>query len=140
MIRLVNKIYNKNKEIINYLIFGVLTTLVSLLTYYILTITILDIKDGFQLQIANVISWIVSVSFAYVTNRKYVFDSKSKNIISECSKFFESRIITLLLDILIMFLGVTILKYNDKIIKIISQIFIIISNYILSKLFVFKRR
>ena len=134
------KIYNKYKEIINYLIFGVLTTIISLLTYYILTITILNPNNGIELQMANIISWIISVLFAYITNRKYVFVSKSDNIITEGGKFFASRIMTLLLDILIMFVGVTTLKYNDKIIKVISQIIIIVSNYILSKIFVFRRK
>ena len=101
--------------------------------------TILNPNNGIELQIANIISWIISVLFAYVTNRKYVFISKNSNIISECSKFFASRFITLLLDILIMFLGVTVLKYNDKIIKIISQVIVIVSNYILSKIVVFKK-
>ena len=137
---MIRTIYLKYKEIINYLIFGVLTTIVSLATYYILTSTIINPNNGIELQIANIISWILSVSFAYITNRKYVFNSKSKNILSECSKFFTSRIVTLLLDILIMFIGVTLLKYNDKIVKIISQVLIIIGNYILSKIFVFNNK
>ena len=137
---MIKRIYSQNKEIINYLFFGVLTTIVSLLTYYILTSTIFNPEKAIELQIANIISWIFSVTFAYITNRKYVFNSKSEDILSECSKFFTSRIATLLLDILIMFLGVTILKFNDKIIKIISQVLIIIGNYILSKIFVFNSK
>ena len=70
----------KKKEIINYLIVGVLTTFISIGVYYILTITILDPNNEFELQIANVISWIIAIIFAYITNRKYVFESKNKNI------------------------------------------------------------
>ena len=62
-------IYKKYEEIINYLIIGVLTTIVSLISYYALTYTILDASKALELQVANVISWIVSVTFAYFTNR-----------------------------------------------------------------------
>ena len=132
-------LYKRNKEIINYLIFGVLTTIVALGTYYICASTFLDVRNPFELQIANVISWILAVVFAYLTNRKYVFESNNPNKIKEFIKFTSSRFITLILDMLIMFLGVTLLKYNDKIVKIISQIFVILGNYIFSKLFVFKK-
>lgn len=135
----IKKIYIKYKEIINYLIVGMLTTLVSLLTYYVCTTLFLDPQKPFELQIANIISWILSVTFAYFTNRKYVFESKNKNKIKEGFKFFSSRIATLLLDMFIMWLGVTVLLFNDKLIKIISQILIIISNYVLSKFLVFKK-
>ena len=137
---MIRKIYTKNKEVINYIFFGILTTIISLCTYYLLTISLFNPDNGIELQIVNVISWFLSVLFAYITNRKYVFNSKNNSVLSECSKFFTSRIITLILDILIMFLGVTILKFNDKVIKIISQIIIIIANYLLSKLFVFKKK
>lgn len=135
----IKKIYIKYKEIINYLIVGMLTTLVSLLTYYVCTTLFLDPQKPFELQIANIISWILSVTFAYFTNRKYVFESKNKNKIKEGFKFFSSRIATLLLDMFIMWLCVTVLLFNDKLIKIISQILIIISNYVLSKFLVFKK-
>ena len=72
------KIYQKYKEIILYLIFGVLTTLISLVTYYILVSAILNPDKAFELQLANIISWIVSVLFAYITNRRYVFESKKQ--------------------------------------------------------------
>lgn len=133
-------LYKKYKEIINYLIFGVLTTVVSLLTYYLLVFTILDPINPLELQIANIISWITCVTFAYITNRIYVFNSKNKNIFKELIKFYSSRLTTLFLDMLIMFIFVTKLEFNDKIIKIIVQIIIIILNYILSKIIVFKNK
>ena len=133
-------LYKKYKEVINYLIFGVLTTVVSLLTYYLLVLTILDPNNPIQLQIANIISWITCVTFAYITNRIYVFNSKNKNILKEMIKFYSSRLTTLFLDMLIMFIFVTKLEFNDKIIKIIVQIIIIILNYILSKILVFKHK
>ncbi len=136
---MIKKIYNKYKEQINYLIFGVLTTIISIGSYYILVLTILDAKNPIELQIANIISWITCVTFAYITNRKYVFNGKDKNILKEISKFYIARLATLLIDMLSMYILVTKLNYNDKIIKIIIQIIIIILNYIFSKLFVFKK-
>ena len=130
---------NKYKEIIYYLIFGVLTTVVSLATYYALVYTILDPNKPIELQVANVVSWIFAVTFAYLTNRKFVFDSTNPNIAKEAIKFYFARITSLLVDMLLMYILVTRLNYNDKIIKIIVQVVIIILNYILSKLIVFKR-
>lgn len=135
----VKELYLKYKEIINYLIVGVLTTVVSLATYYLCVFTFLNPENSVQLQIANILSWIVGVAFAYFTNRKYVFESKNQNKIREATKFVSSRITTLVLDMLIMWLGVTVLHFNDKLIKLISQVLVIVGNYILSKLFVFKK-
>ena len=128
------------KEVIMYLIFGVLTTIVSLAVYYVLIFTLLNPENAIQLQIANIVSWIAGVAFAYVTNRKFVFESKEKNKFKELSKFVASRFTTLFLDMLIMFVGVTCLHGNDKIIKLISQVLVIIGNYVFSKIFVFKKK
>jgi len=136
---MIKNIYIKYKEIINYLIFGILTTLVSLLTYYLLVATILEPSNPIQIQIANIISWITCVTFAYITNKIYVFNSKDKNILKEIIKFYSSRLTTLAIDMLLMYILVTKLQYNDKIIKLIVQIIIIVLNYILSKLLVFKK-
>lgn len=135
----IKELYMKYKEIINYLIFGVLTTVVSLLVYYISVYTFLNPENAVQLQIANILSWIAGVAFAYFTNRKFVFESKEKNKLKEAGKFVSARLVTLIMDMIIMYLGVTILLLNDKIIKLISQIVIIVSNYVFSKLFVFKK-
>lgn len=137
---MIKKIYKKHKEIINYLIIGVLTTIVSLLTYYLLVITILNPNKPLELQIANITSWIISVTFAYITNRKFVFNSKNKHIIKEATKFYTSRLTTLFIDMLLMFIFVSKLNFNDKIIKIIIQIIVTILNYIISKLLVFKKK
>ena len=135
----IKDLYLKYKEIINYLIFGVLTTVVSLVTYYICVYTFINPEEAVQLQIANVISWFFGVTFAYITNRKFVFESNEQNKIKEASKFVTSRIATLLMDMEIMFIGVTLLKFNDKIIKIVSQVVVIIANYLLSKIIVFNK-
>lgn len=130
------ELFNKYKDIIMYLIFGVLTTFISLFVFYVLTKTILNANDKIELQIANIISWIAGVTFAYVTNSKYVFNGK--RTFNEVIKFISSRLSTLFLDMFIMYLFVTILEYNPDIMKLISQVLVIVSNYILSKLFVFK--
>ena len=135
----IKELYFKYKELINYLIFGFLTTVVSLLVYYILTFTIIDPNRSLELQLANIISWIAGVAFAYITNRKYVFESQNNNLKKELSSFVGARIITLIMDMLIMYIGVTILKGNDKILKLISQVIVIVSNYIFSKIFVFRK-
>ena len=137
---MIKNIYKKYQEIIKYLIFGILTTIINLLTYYLLVYTIFNPNNPLELQITNIISWFISVAFAYITNKKYVFNSQNKNITKEILKFFSSRISTLLLDIILMFTFVTILNLNDKIIKIVVAIIIIILNYILSKLLVFKTK
>ena len=142
IIKMINKIkelYLKYKEIINYLIVGGLTTLISLIVYYVCVLTFLNPEIPIQLQIANILSWIAGVTFAYFTNRKFVFESKNPNKIKEATKFVGSRITTLLLDMFVMYLGVTVLKFNDKIMKIIAQILVIVGNYIISKVFVFKK-
>lgn len=134
------ELYKKYKEIINYLIFGVLTTVISLATYWICTYTFLKPEINWQLQLANIISWIIAVAFAYFTNRKYVFESTEQNKLKEGAKFAGSRLTTLVLDMVVMWLGVTVLHSSDKIVKLISQVFIIIGNYIISKLFVFRKK
>ena len=136
----IKELYKKYKEIINYLIFGVLTTVVSLIVYYVAVYTFLNPENAVQLQIANILSWIAGVTFAYFTSRKYVFDSKEQNRLKEAGKFVMARVVTLLMDMVIMWLGVTVLSFNDKIMKLISQVVIIISNYVFSKLFVFKKK
>ncbi len=128
------------KEIIRYLIFGVLTTIINLVVYYGLVFTVLNPEHPIELQIANMISWFCAVLFAYITNRIFVFKSKNEKKLVEGVKFFASRILTLFLDMAVMFLGVSILHFSDKIIKILNQGIVIVCNYILSKVFVFKNK
>lgn len=134
------ELYSKYKEIINYIIVGCLTTAVSLGSYYICVITFLDPGNPLQLQIANVISWICAVTFAYFTNRKYVFESKAANKLLEAAKFFGARVTTLLIDMVCMALFVSLLGLNDKLAKLIVQVIVFALNYLFSKLFVFKKK
>ena len=143
MIKKIKELYVKYKEIINYLIFGILTTLVNLITKYILLFTVLNPTNGFQLQIAIIVSWIVAVIFAYFTNRKFVFESKNQNKLKEFMSFVVARIATLLLEMFIMWFFVTLLKLNSDlyviIFTLVAQVAVVIGNYIFSKLFVFKK-
>ena len=129
----------KYEEIIRYLIIGVLTTIVSLLTYYLLVSTVFDPNNAIELQITNIISWIVCVTFAYFTNRIYVFKVDNEVNAKEVISFYASRLSTLFIDMLLMFVFVTLLSFNDKIVKLAVQVIIIILNYILSKFIVFKK-
>ena len=109
-----------------------------------LLFTILDAQNGFELQIAVTVSWIVACTFAYITNRIWVFESKSKQILKEAIKFYMSRLVTLGLEMLIMFIFVTLLGLNSNtwviVWTIVAQVVIIIGNYVLSKLVVFKNK
>ena len=140
IIKKVWNLYKKYDEMINYLIVGGLTTVVSLGTYYFCVYTFLNPNNAFQLQIANIISWISCVTFAYFTNRIFVFKRKRTDKLKEAISFYGSRIATLLLEMGIMFVFVTILHFNDKIIKLVAQVVITILNYVLSKLLIFKKK
>lgn len=127
-------LYKKYEEIINYLIVGGLTTLVSIVVYALCTKCF-----HINYMISNVISWIVSVSFAYITNRIFVFKSKSDDIILEIYQFFKYRIFSFLIDVLFMYILVELINVDDMISKIIVQVIVIVLNYVFSKLFVFKK-
>lgn len=138
MMNKIKELIKENNEIIKYLIFGALTTLISLTTYFIMTL-FLDVNEPIQLQVCNITSWILSILFAFFTNKIFVFKSKEKKTIKELIKFLTGRIITLLIDMIIMFIFVSLMHFNDKIVKLLLQIIIIILNYIISKYFVFKK-
>ncbi len=134
-----NIISSSGREIISYLIVGVLTTFVSLGVYYLCSFTFLDARNPVQLQLANIISWVCAVAFAYVTNRIFVFESKSSKIGREITSFVASRVGTLLMDMGIMFVTVTLMGMDDKIAKLLVQVVVTVGNYVLSKWFVFNK-
>ena len=128
--------YNKYKEVLLYLLFGGLTTIVNILTFYIFR------KLNVELYISNIIAWIISVLFAFITNKLFVFESKNKTKkenIKEITSFFGFRLLSLVFDMGSMFLLINILKINDLLSKIFANILVIILNYIFSKLFIFKK-
>lgn len=133
----IRELYLKYREIISYLIVGGLTTVVSLGVYYGCVFMFCDPDVAWELQAANLLSWIAAVTFAYFTNRRYVFRSKNKNRWKEAAAFYASRVTTLLMDMACMFLMVTLMGMNDKIAKLIVQVVVMAANYLFSKFLVF---
>lgn len=136
-------LYHKYEEIVNYLIVGGLTTLISLAVKYGLLFTILDASNAMELQISVIASWVLAVLFAYFANRIFVFHSKSKEYLKEVSGFVAGRIATLVMEMIIMWFFVTLLGLDSNlwviIWTIVCQILVIVGNYVISKLFVFKK-
>lgn len=125
------------RDFIAYTFFGVCTTVVNLAVYAVTT-------RFFNLKTvpATVIAWLLAVTFAYVTNRKWVFHSQArgmKAIVKEGLSFFICRIVTGILDIVIMFLCVDVLRMNDLVIKAVSNVIVILANYVASKLIIFRK-
>ena len=123
----------KYREILLYLVFGVLTTVINIISFYLLS-DILKINW----MISNVAAWIVSVLFAYFTNKKYVFESKNKNVIKEFTSFVVCRVLSLGIDMAVMKLLIDVLSVNKLFSKIVSNVIVIIANYIFSKFLIFK--
>ncbi len=132
-------IYKKNKEIINYLIFGVLTTVVSFVVYFIFA-KVFKVDE----VISNVISWFFSVLFAFITNKLYVFESKEtgkKTLLKEIISFYLARLFTgVVCDLGVFALMVKTFKINDVLSKLVTQVIVIVLNYVLSKLIVFRKK
>lgn len=126
--------YNDNKEIILYLVFGVLTTLVNIISYLILVWLF-----GINYIGGNVLAWLFSVIFAYITNKLWVFEPTENNVILEFLLFMGSRIFSGVSDSLLLYLFVEMLLWDDFVSKIIIQIIVVILNYLLSKLLVFRK-
>ncbi|RAP51841.1 MAG: hypothetical protein BZ133_02220 [Methanosphaera sp. SHI613] len=127
------KIMELKKELVSYVIFGILTTVVNIVVYYLFG----DIL-GVNYVISNIIAWFLSVLFAYVTNRIWVFESKNDNILKEVVLFFGGRAFSGVVDTLLMVLFIEVLLVGDFVSKIIIQVIVVILNYVISKLIVFK--
>ena len=120
------------KELISYVVFGAFTTLINIAVYFIFT-------DIFHINyiIANIVSWFVSVMFAYVTNRIWVFESDNENVAKEVFLFYGGRIFTVVVDTLLMILFIDVLSIGNFVTKITVSIIVIILNYLFSKWVVF---
>ena len=125
--------YSRHKEPLLYLFFGALTTLLNLFVFWLCAKAMPPLW-------ANIIAWIAGVIFAYVTNRIWVFNSKSENLIKEFLSFTAGRLATLGLEELVLWVGISLLGLNTMAVKITAQILVIIGNYLVSKLFVFKKQ
>ena len=135
---MIKRLLIKYREQLLYLVFGGLTTLVSIGSYF-LFVTVL----GINALIGNIFSWILAVLFAYVTNRKWVFNStvsSKKEILKEMASFFAARLLTLGIEELMLFVFINLLGLNSLVVKIGAQIVIVILNYVFSKLIVFRKK
>lgn len=121
------------KELLSYVIFGVLTTIINFVVYLFFTRIC-----GVNYIVSNIIAWFLSVLFAYITNRIWVFESSNSNIIKEGVVFFGGRLFSGILDTGLMILFIDILTIGDLISKVIVQVVVIIFNYAYSKWIVFK--
>lgn len=129
-------LYHKYKDILFYAVFGVLTTVVNIVVYYICAHPM-----HLGTMPSTIIAWIAAVLFAYVTNRRWVFHSsatKANEILREIVSFFACRLFTGVVDWLCMFFFVDILGFNDVIIKAAANVLVIILNYVASKLIIFR--
>lgn len=125
-------------SIIRYLIFGFITTLINIIVFNYCYRNV-----GLKNITSNITAWVFAVVFAFLTNKIYVFNSKtlSKKVIAhELITFFLCRLLTGFMDLLIMYISVDVLLFNSLITKIISNIFVIIINYIASHMIIFKVR
>ena len=142
--------FQKNREVLMYLFFGVMTTAVSFLTagiskYLLELIQYSDdkTKENVVAIVSTLVSWICAVTFAYVTNRIWVFDSKvrdKKGILAEMASFYGGRVFTLLVEMGMMWLGYSVMGINYWVTKIVANVVVLILNYVISKLFVFRKK
>ncbi len=136
--------YRKHQEGMRYLIFGALTTIVNILSYAILSSVILKWipSESIKVNTSEIISFIISIIFAYITNKIYVFKSKTNNIhelLKEITSFTGCRIFTEILSILMMNIAIW-LHINDILMKVVANIVVIILNFVLSKILVFAKK
>lgn len=141
MVEFIKKIYKKHRELINYAIFGVLTTVVNYAAFWLFS-DVIELSSKSTLP-ANIVAWIISCTFAFITNRLWVFDSKEntrKGIAREAVSFYISRLATLGVESLIMLVFADILQFNKFIVKLVANVIVIILNFVLSKLLVFRKK
>lgn len=144
-------LFNKHKEIIMYLIFGVATTVVNWIVYIVCTKLFGlsgDTLSNAEITACNGIAWVVAVTFAFITNKLFVFESKSTEksfLLVEAAKFYGSRVFSGIFEILLpsaliaMGLNQAVFGVEGAIAKAITSVVVIVLNYVLSKLFVFRK-
>lgn len=125
-------------EVLAYLIFGVLTTVVNYLVY-------LPVYNflGLSAALSNAIAWVVAVAFAYLTNKPFVFKSHdwtAKTVLPELTKFVGCRVASGAAETLVLLVAVDILHWNGNVWKLITSVLVVVMNYIASKIVVFRKR
>ena len=132
------KLYEKYKDVFWYLVFGVLTTIINIVSYWVCAHPL-----GIGTVPSTIIAWVLSVLTAYLTNRSYVFHSEAstKNeILKELVSFFAARLATGGLDLLIMYVCVDRMGMNDVVIKFAANVIVVVLNYVFSKLLIFRHK
>ncbi len=141
----IQDLYYKYEEALMYLFFGVLTTAVSFVTAGLSKAGLEAVGFGADpvSLISTVISWICAVTFAYITNKLWVFDSKvteKKALLSEAVSFYGGRVFTLIVEAVMMWIGYSLIGINYWVTKIAANVVVLILNYVISKIFVFKNK
>ncbi|MCE6030137.1 GtrA family protein [Lactiplantibacillus pentosus] len=136
MVQFIKQLWRRYQSVLPYLIFGGLTTVINFIVF--------GIFDQFwPYWIANTIAWLLSVLFAYVTNKRWVFESHTptfRSVLAEMTSFFGFRLLSYFVDQGIMIVGISVLHGNSLLVKLIDQIIIVLLNWFFSKLFIFKDR
>lgn len=136
---MLKKLYEKYKEIVDYLFWGVMAFILSMVLYWVF-----DSLLGWSSVVANTVDWIIVVIFAFFTNKLFVFRSKSNKPLKEFVEFVAARFFTLILEDIIIFIGVDLMGHTSTIgsliVKLIGQVVVIVVNYIFSKLIIFKEK
>ena len=138
MIQKIRDLIRKHRDILSYLFFGGLTTVVNYLVY-LPCYNLLNLSAA----VSNVIAWVVAVAFAYLTNKPFVFKSHDwsmKTVGPELAKFVGCRIGSGFLETAIIFLTVDLLLWNGNIWKLVTSVLVVILNYVASKLLVFRKK
>lgn len=131
------ELYKIYKEIILYLIFGVLSTVINIVAFWMFNDVI-----NIDYKISNIIAWVLAVIFAFITNKIIVFESKNKSkqeTTKEVISFLVARLISLVADMIIMIVMIDVMKINSIISKVVANIVVVIINYIFSKFIIFKK-
>lgn len=138
MLNQFRSLWEKYRSILIYIIFGVLTTAVNYLVY----IPCLNLL-GLSASVSNIIAWCVAVLFAFLTNKPFVFESKdwsAKTVVPEFTKFVGTRVASGLVETLILLVTADLLGWNGNIWKLVTNVIVVVLNYIGSKLLVFRKK
>lgn len=138
MLEKIKSLVTQYWDVFTYLVFGVLTTIVNYLVY----LPVYNLL-GFSAAVSNVIAWVVAVTFAYLTNKPFVFKShdwSSKTVIPELTKFVSCRIASGAAETVILLITVDILHWNGNIWKLVTQVLVVVMNYFASKFLVFRKK
>ena len=137
-LRILKPWYSKHKEVLLYLFFGGLAVFLNLGLFVFFTKNL-----GWGDLFANVVDWIICVLFQFITNKTWVFAAETdstKGLVAQLTGFFGGRLLTLLLEELILGIFIVSLHWNRIGVKLAAQVFVIVSNYVISKFFVFKKK